>query len=326
MLALLTGWRCWLVAALAIGTGCTTTRQHTVPPRVPLVSFVFDDGYDTDYLVARDIFAEHGAVACTAITTGWINHRDHLTADQIRALRDDGWEILGHTVSHPHLPALSYGRVEDELRRSKATLEGLGLAINNVVYPYTASNGKVRHVARKYYRSGRDGKNEINWNATNRYGLRAVSNPKHNLKEMKAFIERAYAQKGWLIIYHHRITAEITIAGRHGRFTEGEEVLFRPSGARGLFLRNGHLPNASHLLFVPLSGRPQHGDRLTGATSGATARVGYVLQDQRATIAELLRHVRSRHPDMQIVTVNQALDILGAPPFAPPPKREDGPR
>lgn len=307
------------------GGGCATTTRRGASPPAPLVTFVFDDGYDTDYLLAREIFAEHGVVACTAITTDWIGQREHLTVDQIRALRDDGWEIMAHTASHPHLRSLSYTRIEEELRRSKTTLEGLGFEVHNLVYPYTESNGKVRHIARQYYRSGRDGKNVINWNAANRYGLRAVANGKHTWGEMKDFINSAYARNGWLIIYHHRITAEATLAHKHGRFIAGEEIQFRPSGARGRCERNGHFPATAHLYFVPLSGQPRRGDHVTGTTSGATARVGYVLQDQRARIAELLRYLGTKHPDMRIVTVDQALDILGAPPFAPSPKRYAGP-
>ncbi len=70
---------------------------------MPLITFVFDDGNDTDYLLGREIFLEQGAVACSAITTDWIDTPGHLSVDQIRGLRDAGWEIMSHTVSHPKL-------------------------------------------------------------------------------------------------------------------------------------------------------------------------------------------------------------------------------
>ena len=131
-------------------------------PLVPLVTFVFDDGDDTDYLVGKKIFAEQGAVACSAIVTDWINTKDHLTAPQIIELRDAGWEIMSHTASHPNLRSLTPEKVEDEFSRSKAVLEGLGLTINNIVYPFNKSNAMIGEIAGKYYRSCRGGTNSFN--------------------------------------------------------------------------------------------------------------------------------------------------------------------
>jgi peptidoglycan/xylan/chitin deacetylase (PgdA/CDA1 family) len=85
---------------------------------IPLVTFVFDDGNDTDYLLGKKIFAEQGAVACSAVTTDRINTPYHLTPPQIIALQDAGWEIMGHTVSHPNLNSLTTAELEDELSRS----------------------------------------------------------------------------------------------------------------------------------------------------------------------------------------------------------------
>jgi len=301
-------------------TACNgiSTRRTVIPvTATPLVTFVFDDGYDTDYLVAMDIFAQQGVVACAAITTDWINKQDYLTVDQIKGLSDAGWEILGHTATHPNLTKLSTTQIEDELSRSKATLEGLGFNVQNLVYPYNKSNKTVQEIARKHYRSGRGGKNSINRDARNPYDLRAVSNRKYDLVDMKDFIESAYATKGWLIIYHHQIDAKSTLTGKHGEFTEGEELAFSPSGARGRHRRDTWFLISGSVHFVPLAGLPQPGDTVTGAISGTTARVGHAVYDQRLAIAELVRYVRSRHPDMRIVTIDQGLDILGAPKFEP---------
>ena len=97
--------------------------------QVPLITFVFDDGNDTDYLLGREIFLEQGAVACSAITTGWIDTPGHLSIDQIRGLRDAGWEIMSHTVSHPRLTSLDAAQIEDEFAESKAALERRGILV-----------------------------------------------------------------------------------------------------------------------------------------------------------------------------------------------------
>jgi hypothetical protein len=279
---------------------------------VPLVTFVFDDGFDTDYLVARDIFSGQGAVACSAITTDWINRPGYMSVEQILGLRDAGWEIMAHTASHPNLRSLAPAQVEDELSRSRATLEGLGLTVKNMVYPYNKSNVSVRAIVGKYYRSGRGGKNKFNTADIDPYELRSFSN-KQDLVAMKDHIDRAYADKNWLIIYHHEIDAKISMTGKKGSFVKGERLLFNPSGASGRLVRENWFLSAGSLHFAPLSGTPRPGDTIIGQGSGATARLTHVVFNEREAIAELVRYARTRYPDMKIVTIDQALDILGIP-------------
>ena len=148
-----------LLALCALLLAACANAPHAVPVAEsrPLVSFVLDDGNDTDYLLGRRIFAEQGAVACSAVTTDLINTPFHMTPEQIRGLEDAGWEIMSHTVSHPHLPFLSPSELEHELSRSKAVLEGLGVRVTNIVYPFNSNNSAVRSAAARHYRSGRGG-------------------------------------------------------------------------------------------------------------------------------------------------------------------------
>lgn len=300
-----------------VSCGGTSNRESVSPidltGPLPLVTFVFDDGYDTDYLVALNIFAEQGAVACSAITTDWINSPGYLSPDQIIGLRDAGWEIMSHTVTHPNLRSLGPAQIEDELSRSKIALEGLGLEVNNLVYPYNKSNEKVKKIAHAYYRSGRGGKNELNQGVSDLYDLRSVSNRTHDLGEMKDFIDRAHAEKNWLIIYHHQIDAKSTLTEKNGNFIRGEPLLFSPSGARGRYRRGTWFLTSGSLHYVPLAGFSKPGDTVVGGKSGATARIHHAVYDQRTDIAELVRYVHSRYPDLRIVTIDQGLDMLGAP-------------
>jgi len=308
------------IIALLFLASCAGTRHvdAEIPTASsPLVTFVFDDGYDTDYLVARDIFAQQGAVACAAITTDWINKPEYLATEQVRGLSDAGWEILAHTATHPNLTSLPSAQIDDELSRSKAMLVGLGLNVKNLVYPYNKSNEMVREIARKYYRSGRGGKNELNRDVRNPYDLRSVSNRTHDAKALKGFIDRAYAEKNWLIIYHHQIDAKATLTNKQGTFLEGEQLLFSPSGALGRLRRDAWFLTAGFIHFIPLSGLPQPGDRVVGAVSGTSASIVRMVYDQRTDIADLVRYVCTQHPEMRIVTIDQGLDILGVPDIRP---------
>jgi peptidoglycan/xylan/chitin deacetylase (PgdA/CDA1 family) len=298
---------------LAFVASCSGAAPHDLAlPDVsaPLITFVFDDGYDTDYLVARDVFAEQGAVACAAITTDWVNTPGYLSSDQIRGLRDAGWEIMAHTATHPNLRSLAPAQVEDELVRSKAALEDLGIVVKNLVYPYNKSSESVRGIARTYYRSGRGGKNEFNRAGIDPYDLRSFTS-RQDLAKLKTAIDRANKEHAWMVIYHHEIDAKVTITDRNGSFMKGEQLLFSPSGAIGRHVRDAWFLSAGSLHFVPLAGTPRTGDRIVGSVSNAAARLRRVVFNERETITELLRHVRSHYPGMRIVTIDQGLDIIG---------------
>lgn len=300
-------------AALLFLLSCHGAHQRYDAPRaatIPLFTFVLDDGNDTDHLVAKAIFAEQGAVACTAVTTDWIGRDNRLTADQIRALRDAGWEILSHTASHPHLTSLSAEQIEDELSRSKAALENLGVKVNSLVYPYNQNNALVRSITAKYYRSGRGGKYEVNYPDTDPYFLKSFPY-KHDLVAMKRTIDQAYGDRAWLIVYQHEVDIKIDITDREGKFLPGERLIFSPSGAVGRYEAPAWFQYFGSLYFVPLAGTPQPGDTIVGETGKATARFDHIMYDDRSALSDMIRYVRTKYPDMRIVTIDQGLDILG---------------
>ena len=282
---------------------------------IPLVTFVFDDGNDTDYLVGKKIFAEQGAVACSAITTDWINTRNHMTLAQIIALQGAGWEIMSHTVSHPNLRSLTPADVDNELSRSKKILEGLGLTIKNIVYPFNKSNEIAREIASKYYRSGRGGTNSFNAGAIDPYYLKSFST-KHDLARMENHIDRAYADKSWLIFYQHEIDVKVNLVDKHGTFTKGEMLSLSPSGTLAKYSTTLWFPVYGYQLYlVPFFGVPQPGDTITGASSGATARIDHIIYNELTQLTEMIGYIHRNYPDMRIVTIDQGLDLMGIPKY-----------
>lgn len=278
----------------------------------PLVSFVFDDGDETDYTVARDVFKAQGEVASTAIVTGWVNKKNYVNVSQLQELRDDGWEIMSHTVSHPNLSSLTESQIEDELSRSKETLESWGLPVRNLVYPYNKSNKTVEKIAAKYYRAGRAGQKMMNGPDQDRYGLKSFSSElsfRHKMSGTKNYIDEAYAGKKWLILYQHLIDAKVKISGKRGAFVKDEQIKFMPSGAVGKIIESGFWS----MNFVPLSGKPQIGDSVTGESGGATGRLTRIYYNERGALTEMIEYIHRNYPDMRIVTIEQGLDLLGMP-------------
>lgn len=275
-----------------------------------MVSFVFDDGNDTDFLVGREVFRSRGAVASTAVTSGFIGTPEHLTADQMRALQESGWEIMAHTISHPNLTALDPEAIDAELSSSKAALERLGARVTNLVYPYNKNNAQVRRIAARYYRSGRGGTNAFNVAPIDPYFIRSFA-LKHDPERMKGLVDRAYADRSWLVFYLHEINAKVKLSAYNGSFIRGETVTLSPSGAVGRFVTTHWFPLYGFAVyFVPLSGIPARGDTLQGEQSGASARIEQIVYNEREQLLELLGYIRTAYPDMPIVTIDRALDLL----------------
>ncbi|HEY6009927.1 MAG TPA: hypothetical protein VIX18_00545, partial [Nitrospirota bacterium] len=180
----------------------------------------------------------------------------------------------------------------------------------NLVYPYNKSNDQVRRIARKYYRSGRGGTNQLNRTVPDPYDLRSFTT-RQNITNLKRAIDRADRERAWVIIYHHEIDAKITISNKQGMFQKGEQLVFSPSGARGRHVRDNWFLTAGSIHFAPLAGTPRAGDRIIGSASNAEARVEHVAFNEREMIDDLLRYVRTNHPAMRIVTIDQGLDLLG---------------
>jgi peptidoglycan/xylan/chitin deacetylase (PgdA/CDA1 family) len=63
--------------------------------------------------------------------------------DGLRELRDAGWEVGSHTVSHPHLTTLSDYDLRDELTRSREVIAGEIGTCETIAYPYGDADRRV---------------------------------------------------------------------------------------------------------------------------------------------------------------------------------------
>lgn len=174
--------------------------------RQKMVTFVFDDGFESDYTIAKPLFAAQGEVACSAIITGSVGGGSYMSWSQIVALEDAGWEMLSHSKTHADLTGLSEAELREELGGSKDILESHGLTINNFVYPTHLQNATVRNITREYYRASRGGDQGINPGVIHSYALHSLLQDTGDLNAMKAYVDLANAGL-WMIFYTHEISA-----------------------------------------------------------------------------------------------------------------------
>jgi peptidoglycan/xylan/chitin deacetylase (PgdA/CDA1 family) len=87
------------------------------------VCITFDDGCETDRIAAAPLLREFGFNATFYLTAGFLGTPGYLTADQVRELDSQGFEIGCHSLTHPYLSDLSEPELKREIVDAKLQLE-----------------------------------------------------------------------------------------------------------------------------------------------------------------------------------------------------------
>jgi peptidoglycan/xylan/chitin deacetylase (PgdA/CDA1 family) len=108
------------------------------------VVITFDDGYRDFYREAFPVLSRFGFSATMFLPTSFIGEqplqfksRECMTWDEVRELQKSGITFGSNTVTHPQLHALSMPAINEEIAKSKQTIEQkLGCAVDSFAYPY----------------------------------------------------------------------------------------------------------------------------------------------------------------------------------------------
>lgn len=181
-----------------------TPFQYT-PWNRGLVSLVFDDGFENNITTALPTLDQYGFKATQCNATQFIEDQPAQIAI-IQQYIADGHEICSHSVSHPALTDISTEELTYELSHSKEYLEALTeSAVTSFASPYGGYNAGVNTEIKKFYASHRTTDEGYNSKDNfNPYRLR-VQNMQINttLAEVKGWIDKAEADKTWLILLYH---------------------------------------------------------------------------------------------------------------------------
>lgn len=114
------------------------------------VALTFDDGCETDHVVAAPILQNMGFNATFFVVAGFVGTNHFLTRGQLRELHEAGFEIGSHSMTHRHLTDLDDEELTSELRASKDTLEQIiGAGVVNISCPNGRWNARVARFARE---------------------------------------------------------------------------------------------------------------------------------------------------------------------------------
>jgi peptidoglycan/xylan/chitin deacetylase (PgdA/CDA1 family) len=140
------------------------------------VVITFDDGSETDLLVAAPILNESNCQATFYVTAGFLGQPGYLTASQLCELSAMGFEIGCHSMSHAYLNDLDRDGLNREVVEAKQRLEQLlGKVVEHFSCPGGRYDERVIAVARACgYRSLSTSRAHANSIATNPFALGRV--------------------------------------------------------------------------------------------------------------------------------------------------------
>jgi heparosan-N-sulfate-glucuronate 5-epimerase len=202
-----------------------------------VVAVTFDDGYRSVIELAAPILAELGFPGTLFVPTdhigsekpmawpgieGWLGteHEPELVPmgwDEVRKLRDSGWEIGSHTRSHPKLSQIEGARLADELAGSRRVCEAELGACATIAYPYgdhdeavVVATGEAGYEAAATLPDGSPPARPLAWP---RVGI-------YNNDDLRAFkvktspwVRRARGSKAWPLVAGGLRTAKRKVAG-----------------------------------------------------------------------------------------------------------------
>jgi glycosyltransferase involved in cell wall biosynthesis len=141
---------------------CSSTNYFKSHNKSNLIVCTFDDGYENLHKYALPVLKKYNFTATVFIcvenigcTNKW-NFKDtkirkHLTELQLLDLKNSGWEIGSHGLTHNSLLKLTDKELDYEIYDSKKQLESIFGRIESYAYPYGDFNEYIKKKVAKNY-------------------------------------------------------------------------------------------------------------------------------------------------------------------------------
>lgn len=172
------------------------------------VSFTFDDGYRSSLTKAAPVLAESGITGTEYITTGYIgSSSEYMGWPEVSQLAGYGWEIGGHSVTHPLSTTITPAQMEQEAANSKQELLAHGFNANSYATPYGDYDSQVIQAIARHFTSHRPffdtGYNTWPYDD---YLLKVQQVQSGvSVATVKSYIDTARANNQWLVLVFHDI-------------------------------------------------------------------------------------------------------------------------
>lgn len=214
----------WQVALTDDAAGAVTMRLNgiTLVPEpsstypTGVVTFTFDDGWDSQYSEARKKLDQYAYPAVAYLIADMIGQSGRLTLAQARALQDaNGWQVSGHAATDT-VHGLTFTGVDSATAKADYIAMREWLLANgfaggdHLAWPLGAYDPTVLREARRYWASARSIHDRTHETVPPadplRLRCRTVTNA-DSTATIQGLIDKAYADRGWLILCFHKIVA-----------------------------------------------------------------------------------------------------------------------
>lgn len=184
------------------------SARAAAPFAEPMITLTLDDGFASQFMVARPTLQQHHFpvtyfLITNAIRDGW---GGYMTQDQVRTLLSEGNEVQSHTLTHPDLTTLTAAQLTSELADSQSWLVNTFSlpSVSHFASPYGQYNANVLSAIGTYYTSHRTQKLGRTFVDTSLLELRS-SNAQSNVSvdTVKSWIDQTVLEKSWLILTFH---------------------------------------------------------------------------------------------------------------------------
>lgn len=159
------GWR-----GISVGEAISSYPANSV-------AFTFDDGSETDLIVAAPILREINFGATFYVTVGFVGQNGYMNPSQVRELSGAGFEIGCHSMSHAYLNDLDAPGLKREIADAKDMLEQMtGTTVDHFSCPGGRYDRRAVEVARAAgFRSFATSLVETNTRATDVFALGRIA-------------------------------------------------------------------------------------------------------------------------------------------------------
>ena len=191
----------------------TTTSGDNLS--IPLVTFVFDDGWISTFVNASPVLMDSMFPGVSAVITDMPDKGPaYMNWTQVLELQNIyGWEIASHTKSHADMTSISKSQMEFELDDSKTTLINKGLDIHDFISPEGAYNHLTEAYVMRYYDSDRivtDGPITPPYNEFPLYAKHIQNTT--TVSEVEGWVDSAVNNNSWLLLVMHKIVDSDPVA------------------------------------------------------------------------------------------------------------------
>lgn len=171
----------------------------------------FDDGYRTDYEVVFPILKERGLRAVSYITPIFIEKemKEYMSLEQVKALDSAGWDIEGHSYSHPILTELTESEINKELKRVDNFFKQQDLELpRHHAYPHGNFDDRVEDIVFEYRKTVRKAENNLNQfplEEGNEKVLDSIDMGSNSLDLLKDYVDKAVENNKVAIFFTHDV-------------------------------------------------------------------------------------------------------------------------